>query len=118
MQSPITTCTAHPIDHKQWGNGCHAYTLLNTEELSIKQEAMPAGTEEQLHYHQKAQQFFYILKGTAVFEVNEVIIMLHEQESIHIAAGKHHKIMNKHSIDLEFLVCSQPSTENDRFNLV
>ena len=118
MQSSTVTSKSNPIDHKKWGAGCDALTLLNTEGLSVKQETMPAGTEEQLHYHQKAQQFFYILKGEAVFEVDEVIIMVHQREGIHIEAGKHHKIMNKYSVDLEFLVCSQPSTENDRFNLV
>ena len=118
MQSPLVTSKTRSIHHKEWVSGCDAWTLLNTEGLTIKQETMPAGTEEQLHYHQNAQQFFYILKGEAVFEVDDVIIMVHEGEGIHIEAGKHHRIMNKDSVDLEFLVCSQPSAENDRFNLV
>ena len=117
MHVPTVTSTTQSIEHKLWGNGCNAWTLLNTEGLSIKQETMTAGTEEQLHYHHNAQQFFYILKGNAVFEVDEVIIIVHEREGIHIEAGKHHKIMNKDSVDLEFLVCSQPSIQNDRFNL-
>ena len=120
MQSftPPVTSKNHPLHHAKWGAGCDAWTLLNTEELCIKQETMPPGTEEVLHYHQKAQQYFFILSGEAVFEVDNVIILVHKGEGIHITAGKQHRVMNKYSGDLKFLVCSQPSTINDRFNLV
>jgi mannose-6-phosphate isomerase-like protein (cupin superfamily) len=93
--TPDVTSKSHPLHHNQWGAGCSAWTLMNTEGLSIKQETMPARTEEHLHYHQKAQQFFYILKGEAVFEVDEVIIIVHKEEGIHIEAGRHHRIMEQ-----------------------
>lgn len=117
MQSPVITSTTHPLSHVKWGLNSDAYTLLETVGLSIKQELMPPGTEELLHYHNIAQQYFYILSGEAVFEINGVITLVHSGEGIHITCGSPHRIMNKHSEPLEFLVCSQPSTLNDRFNL-
>lgn len=117
MQSPIITSTSHPLSHTKWGSDCDAYTLLETAGLSIKQELMPPGTEEVLHYHTIAQQYFYILTGEAVFEINGVIVLVHSGEGIHIAPGSPHRIMNKYTEPLKFLVCAQPSTLNDRFNL-
>ena len=79
---------------------------------------MPAETEEVLHYHKASQQFFYITKGKAVLEVDEVILIVHEGEGLPIEAGRKHRIMNKEKFDLEFIVCSQPSIKTDRYNLV
>jgi mannose-6-phosphate isomerase-like protein (cupin superfamily) len=80
-------------------------------------EQMPAGTEESLHFHQYAQQFFFILKGQAVFEIEGNSIIVKEEEGIHIRAGEKHKIMNQSNVTLQFLLCSQPSTTTDRHNL-
>ncbi|GEO09689.1 cupin domain-containing protein [Segetibacter aerophilus] len=101
-----------------WGKNCEAWNLLNNDSLSIKHEKMPHGAEEILHYHKQSQQFFYILKGRAVFEVDEVIVIVHEGEGLHLEAGRRHRIMNKDEGALEFLVISQPSTSSDRHNLV
>ena len=77
---------------------------------------MPAGTKEVKHYHQTAQQFFYILKGKATFEIEDSIIEINEGEGLHIEAGQKYRILNESNEDLEFILCSQPSTKNDRIN--
>lgn len=79
---------------------------------------MPAGSEEVLHYHKVAQQFFYITKGKAVFEIDDVILIVHEGEGLLIEAGCKHRVMNKEEIILEFIVYSQPSAQEDRYNVV
>jgi mannose-6-phosphate isomerase-like protein (cupin superfamily) len=107
-----------PLSHYQWGNNCDGWNFLNDPSLSVKQERMPGETEEVLHYHLRAQQFFFILKGSAVFELEDKIILVHEGEGIHIKKGLKHRIMNKSKEDLEFILCSQPSAQNDRNNLV
>ena len=90
--------------------------LVNTDALSVKQELMPGNTAESLHYHEKAQQFFFILKGIATFEVEEQFFLVKENTGFHIPAGKKHRIINNANTDLEFILRSQPSTNNDRFN--
>lgn len=104
--------------HCTWGSNCDAWSLLSTPGLSIKQERMPEGAEEILHFHHTAQQFFFVLKGKAVFEVEQVLIIVHEGQGIHIEPGKEHRLMNRDEGFLEFLVCSQPTTNNDRTNIV
>jgi len=105
------------IDQYSWGDGCYGWNFVDTEALSIKQELMPPDTAEQLHYHEKANQFFFILSGRATFTVDGVEHDLKPHEGIEIKAGQKHFISNKNSDDLEFILYSQPATKNDRINL-
>jgi len=100
-----------------WGDNCLGWHLLKADALSIIQELIPAGAAEQLHYHDKAQQFFFILSGTATFEIDGAEHVVAAQEGIHIPPGARHRISNRHGGDLKFLLVSQPTTRGDRTNL-
>lgn len=106
-----------PLNHYQWGYTCDGWNFVDNAALSVKQERMQAGTAEALHYHQYAQQFFFILKGTATFEIEGETIIVNEQEGIHIPAGRKHRINNTTSSAIEFILSSQPSTAADRINV-
>lgn len=118
MNTPSVVSKFHPLKNYKWGKDCEAWNFIDNDDISIKLERMPPGAEEILHYHKKAQQFFYITEGKAVFEVDEVILIVHQGEGVHIERGRKHRIMNKEEQTLEFIVYSQPSTTNDRYNLV
>jgi mannose-6-phosphate isomerase-like protein (cupin superfamily) len=105
-----------PLKHYKWGNDCDGWNLVDEDHLSVKQELMPAGNQEVKHFHLAAQQFFYILKGKATFEIENSIIEINAGEGLHIEARKMHRIINHGKEDLEFILCSQPSTKNDRIN--
>jgi len=75
---------------------------------------MPPNTNEVKHYHSIAQQFFYILKGEATFEMTEETIKVPEREGIHIVPETVHLVKNESRTDLEFLVISQPTTRGDK----
>ncbi len=75
---------------------------------------MPASTKEQLHFHTNAQQFFFMIKGEATFYINEEKTILTAQKGLHIKLQTEHFIANETNTDIEFLVISQPSTNNDR----
>ncbi|MEP7167955.1 MAG: cupin domain-containing protein [Bacteroidota bacterium] len=107
--------------HYKWGNGCHSYIFLNDKNLSVKFEKMPAGTSEEKHFHKLSQQYFFILKGEAVFEIvredsfgEKEKIIVSANEGIHISANTKHKIINASGSEIEFLVISQPSADGDR----
>ena len=106
-----------PLNEYKWGDICDSWVLLETDGLSIKQERMPSGSFEQLHYHERSQQFFFILKGVATIEIEGKLVNVNEQEGIHIEAGQKHRIMNQEVGDLEFILSSQPSTNHDRINI-
>lgn len=100
-----------------WGTGCEGWHLVQSEDLSMIEELMPPLTEEQEHYHNCAQQFFYILEGVATFEVAGKVMDVAAGEGIYIPPRSKHQIRNEQAIDLKFLVVSQPSTRGDRVNI-
>jgi mannose-6-phosphate isomerase-like protein (cupin superfamily) len=102
-------------EHYIWGKNCDSWILLDSENLSIKQETIPPNSKEQLHFHKNAQQFFFILKGEATIILDGKVFEVAENSGFHIAPNKNHLVENKSDIDLEFLVISNPSTNNDRF---
>lgn len=104
--------------HYMWGKNCDSWVLLDSETLSVKQEAMPACTRETLHLHLLSQQMFYILKGAATFLIDDEKVFVNSGQAIHIPAGTQHFISNDSDTILSFLVISQPSTNNDREDLL
>lgn len=109
----VSTTTA---EHYNWGMDREGWHLLKTPSLIVIQERMPAGSSEQLHYHNTAQQLFYILSGTAAFELDEETITISPFESIHIKPGVKHRIYNTQQEELIFLVISEPMSQGDRIN--
>jgi mannose-6-phosphate isomerase-like protein (cupin superfamily) len=110
---PITKATA---EHYTWGAQCDGWHLLKSPELSVIQERMPPGTAEARHLHHRAQQFFYILSGEALMDVDSRSIVLTAGEGIRIPAGVAHQMMNDSADEVHFLVISQPPSHGDREN--
>jgi mannose-6-phosphate isomerase-like protein (cupin superfamily) len=107
----------HPLQHYIWGDQCDGWNFVDQPGLSVKMERMPPHTAEQLHFHQEARQFFFILEGAATFEIEEGPLRVNEQQGIEIPPGNRHRIRNDEDSDLIFLLCSQPSTAGDRTNV-
>jgi mannose-6-phosphate isomerase-like protein (cupin superfamily) len=120
----------NPLKHYLWGDNCDGWNLVDQPGLSVKMERMPPHTAEESHYHELARQFFFILKGTAVFEfsgegpvgkvgVGEGLptkerVTVVAQQGLEIPPLHRHRILNETEEDLEFILCSQPSTAGDR----
>jgi mannose-6-phosphate isomerase-like protein (cupin superfamily) len=104
-------------EHYTWGQNCNGWHLLKTDSLSVIQEMMPPNTEEALHFHHKAQQFFFILSGLATFEIEGEVIEIKSNEGFYVEPNKQHKIKNNSLTDLHFLVISEPKAHGDRTNL-
>lgn len=104
-------------EHYTWGDNCDSWILCDDKSLNVKYEKMPPKTSEQLHFHQKTQQFFFILKGEASFSINNEFATVKPQQGFRVTADTKHQIANNGDSDLEFLVISQPAVGNDRINL-
>ena len=107
----ISTRTA---EHYIWGSACDGWHLLRSDSLSVIQERMPPGTAEQRHWHERAQQVFFVLTGEATFELGGAKVTLGPQESLHVPPGTPHRIANHGPADLHFLVISEPKAHGDR----
>ena len=101
-----------------WGENCQGWHLVKNDALGVIQEIIPPDKGEVLHKHNKTQQFFFILEGSAVFTVEGEDIEVSQGEGIHITAGKRHKIVNRSYSDMEMLVISQPHAHLDRENIL
>ena len=99
--------------HYNWGDHCDSWVLHDTETLSVKQETMPPGSKEKLHLHHHASQFFYMLKGSAAFYLDDNKLNIGEGQGLTVSPGTKHFIANESKVDIEFLVITQPSG-NDR----
>jgi oxalate decarboxylase/phosphoglucose isomerase-like protein (cupin superfamily) len=56
---------------------------VKDENLSVIEEFMPSGRCEVRHYHKKAQQFFFVLSGGVMMEVE----VRATKSVIHLRAG-------------------------------
>lgn len=117
MDSKTKIMDVSNAEHYHWGDACDGWHLVNSETLSVIKERMPSSTKEHLHFHSKAQQFFYILLGTATFEIDGTEYILEPNRGIHIHPGVIHRISNDGEVDLEFLVISNPKSHGDRIDV-
>jgi len=69
------------------GNACDGWHLVREPDLGVIEERMPPGTAEVRHYHQRSRQFFYILSGEAVMEVDGSVVSLTAGQGLHIPPG-------------------------------
>ncbi|MDO1527987.1 cupin domain-containing protein [Fulvimonas sp. R45] len=100
--------------HYRWGQDCDGWHLLAGDDLSVIEERMPPGTAEQRHYHVRARQFFYVLEGEAVLELEGTPHRLRRGEGLHVPPGAAHQMRNDSGADARFLVVSSPKSHGDR----
>lgn len=101
-------------EHYLWGQQSDGWHLSRDQKLSVIEEQMQPGTGEVLHYHRVAQQFFYMLSGEAMMEMDGHDFRLIAGEGIHIPPGALHRIRNESQGAIRFLVVSQPPSHGDR----
>jgi len=82
-------------EHYYWGDNCSGWHLVKSNRLSVIEELMPANTSEEKHYHNFSEQYFYILNGTATFEIEGKTIEVKKGEGIHIKPQIVHQISNE-----------------------
>ena len=57
-------------EHYVWGDRCDGWHLVKQPSMGVIHERMPPGTSEVMHFHHRARQFFYMLSGTAVMDLD------------------------------------------------
>lgn len=108
---PISKTTAH---HYRWGAECDGWHLVKAAALSVIEERMPPGTAEVRHWHTRARQFFYVLSGAIVLEVEGEHHELGVGDGIELPQGTAHQARNEGTVDASFLVISCPPHQGDR----
>lgn len=101
-------------EHYVWGEVCDGWHLLKRDDLSIIAERIPPGASESRHVHSKARQFFYVLQGQAIIEMDGQRFTLNQDQGLEIPPGQAHQFINASNAEVHFLVISQPTTRGDR----
>jgi mannose-6-phosphate isomerase-like protein (cupin superfamily) len=101
-------------EHYIWGQNCDGWHLVKNGDLSIIRERMPPATSEVRHFHEKSRQFFYILSGEAMIEIEGVREILKAGQGVEVPCGTPHQMFNNSNEFLEFLVVSCPPSHGDR----
>ena len=112
--APVSIANAR---HYRWGDACDGWYLLELDALSVIRERVPPGASETPHRHARARQFFYVLDGLAVIEVDGTRHVLGAGQRLHIPPGAAHRFGNESPADVHFLVVSSPKSHGDRENL-
>ena len=97
-----------------WKKVCEGWHLVERDDLSVIAEKMPPRTAEDMHYHQKARQFFYVLSGQAVMRLVDRTVLLNTGDGLEIAPGEAHQMCNQSDDAVEFLVVSMPKAHGDK----
>ncbi len=100
--------------HYSWGDACDGWHLVQGATLSVIEERMPPGTSEVRHYHERANQFFYVLRGSLCIEAGGNEFILNPGQGVYVSAGEAHQVRNLAAADAEFLVVSNPPSHGDR----
>ncbi|MEP6617832.1 MAG: cupin domain-containing protein [bacterium] len=101
-------------DHYRWGGSCDGWHLVRAAGFGVIEERMPPGTFEVRHWHARAIQFFYVLSGTLVMEVEGAHHELVAGFGIELPSGTAHQARNEGAVDVTFLVISSPPHLGDR----
>ncbi|HBW48521.1 MAG TPA: cupin domain-containing protein [Herpetosiphon sp.] len=101
-------------EHYVWGDGCDGWFLHKSAAFTLIQERVPVGKAEVRHYHEYADQVFYVLQGVATLEVDGIIHQLQAGDSLAIPVGAAHQLSNQGPDELHFLLISQPNSHGDR----
>jgi len=113
------TAQAAPVnrenaEHYRWGDDCDAWYLVRDKQINVIEECMPPGAAEIRHHHKHAQQFFYILTGEVLMEVEGQTTLISAGGGIRVMPGERHQIRNPSSSPVRLLVISQPPSHGDR----
>lgn len=112
----MSVVSVENAEHYVWGENCDGWHLAKSASLSVIQERVPQGCSEVRHYHERSEQFFYVLSGIATMEIDGEISHLKPGAGLHIPARKAHKLSNQQAVDLVILVVSTPPSHGDRVN--
>ena len=108
---PVGTDNA---EHYVWGGSSDGWHLLKTDDLSVIRERVPPGAAEVRHRHARSRQFFYVLDGEAILEVDGTVHHLGAGMGLHVPPGAVHQFRNASQADVHFLVISAPRSHGDR----
>lgn len=76
------------------------------EKQSLAEASLVAGGETERHYHRLSEEFYYVLAGEGVMEIEGEVRMVVAGDAVLIPAAAWHQISSKEGV--RFLCCCSP----------
>lgn len=80
---------------------------------SLAEVTIPPGTTIQEHYHEKAEEIYYIVSGEGLMTIDGEQTTVSAQDAVIILPGQRHKIGNSGTEDLVMIVNCAPSYSDE-----
>jgi mannose-1-phosphate guanylyltransferase/mannose-6-phosphate isomerase len=90
----------HVRVHRPWGS---YQSLDNGERHQVKRIVVKSGGRLSLQKHHHRSEHWIVVRGTAQVTVNDLVKIIHENESIYIPIGATHRLENPGKIPLELI---------------
>ncbi|MEM1058953.1 MAG: cupin domain-containing protein [Verrucomicrobiota bacterium] len=90
-----------------------AYRNSGIKNQSLAEATLPPGGATQEHYHPKAEEIYYILRGRGRMRLEAEERPVGPRDAIAIPPGQKHKIWNEGDEPLVFLCCCAPCYEHE-----
>lgn len=100
--------------HYIWKDVRDGWHFVQTDALSVIAEKMPPRTQEDMHFHRKSKQFFYMLSGEATMCFPDCEVVLCSGDGIEIEPEEAYQMCNNSENNIEFIVVSMPKSHGDR----
>jgi mannose-6-phosphate isomerase-like protein (cupin superfamily) len=89
-----------------------AYRNSGIRHQSLAEARLPVGASTQEHYHERAEEIYYITQGVGRMRIEGEIREVKAGDAIAIPPGQKHKLWNTGSESLRLLCCCAPAYEH------
>jgi mannose-1-phosphate guanylyltransferase / mannose-6-phosphate isomerase len=86
--------------HRPWGS---VQSLEDGERYQVKRLVVRAGERLSLQMHHHRSEHWIVVRGTAKVTIDDLVKIVHENESIYIPLGATHRLENPGKIQLELI---------------
>lgn len=80
---------------------------------SLAEARLPIGASTQEHYHPKAEEIYFITRGSGRMRIEEETREIKMGDAVAIPPGKRHKLWNTGTEVLHLLCCCAPAYEHN-----
>ena len=99
-------------------DGSEIRSLLDLSNSPVKNQSLAEATvlpgcKTELHHHQKSEEFYYVVCGSGIIEIDNEISNVSIGDAILIPPGSKHTIFNTGKIPLKILCCCAPAYQHD-----
>ena len=89
-----------------------AYRNSTIRQQSFAEARLPVGASTQEHYHERAEEIYYITHGVGRIRIERESREVRAGDAIAIPPGRKHKLWNTGSEALRLLCCCAPAYEH------